>query len=200
MQQERIWVAGFGHQRISSKSESAIAEHGKGFITKITDAAINRVQLIQVPGISYEAARMVQKWHQELLRISRDKNQCNETAIVLSADFSRSETVFGTETSIEFRSPPFGMRKWLLHNHTRNNSFSFNDVREFLGDDRLFAITIVKNNGHTEILTKQETYNRIEMEILLKRKLRKIKVKNDYEYDKAIVKFIEEAKKEGALS
>ena len=78
-------MAGAG-RRLSNR----LIERGTGPITQITEEAIEKVPVIEIPGATDNENQELQKWHKKLLRLSRDKNNNNETAIVLSSDFQRN--------------------------------------------------------------------------------------------------------------
>lgn len=79
----------------------------------------------------------------------------------------------------------------ILHNHPRNSSCSFNDLVEFIGNNSIKTLTIVKNNGSVEVLTKLKEYNNLNLLIDLDRlKNKTIKLEVDSEYRKVINKFL----------
>lgn len=133
---------------------------------------------------------MLRDLHRELLREARDKNENKEVAYVLSNDFQRRQTVYGSGSEIEFSYAPFGKNQFLLHNHPRNHNFSMTDIVTFLREDNLSVMTIVKNNGDVELLTKGENYDKVKTAQELDRRRKKIKQKTDSNYDKMIIRFL----------
>ncbi len=75
----------------------------------------------------------------------------------------------------------------ILHNHPRNRSFSLKDLNMFISVSEIKTLTIVKNNGSVEIITKTGNFNSIKAKILLTRNYkRNTKVYSDSEYDKTV--------------
>ena len=50
-----------------------------------------------------------------------------------------------------------------MHNHPRNSSYSFSDIIEFIRNDSIKTMTIVKNSGGVEVLTKTGSFNKLEL-------------------------------------
>ena len=78
-----------------------------------------------------------------------------------------------------------------MHNHPRNSSYSDTDIAFLLGSDNIKSLSIVKNNGFVEILTKTSKFNKDALITDFKRQYKKIvKTGSDAEIDKAVRKFI----------
>lgn len=172
-------------------------------ITTITDATINKIKRVEINGLSSEQCDAIQENHKKLLSISRDENECNEVAFILSGDFKDSGTpYFGNNDEIGFPLSAFDNKQdvFVMHNHPRNKSFSYNDVIEFLKNDRIKYVSIVKNNGQIEVLTKTESYDKIPLSKKLYRIINdKVKHKLDSEYENAIRSFLTKANKDGVI-
>ena len=70
-----------------------------------------------------------------------------------------------------------------MHNHPRNSSYSVTDLIFFKENSNVKTLTIVKNNGRAEILTKNENYDSERFKLEYDRLYRKI-VKNDTDEEK----------------
>ena len=82
-----------------------------------------------------------------------------------------------------------------MHNHPRNSSYSMNDMALFLGNDDLKTLTIVKNNGSIEVLTKTSLYDKSTALTAYKRQFKKyVKSNADKEIDNAINHFLSSGK------
>lgn len=87
-----------------------------------------------------------------------------------------------------------------MHNHPRNSSYSLNDIIEFVGNDSIKALTIVKNNGNVETLTKLKKYDKLSLLRELQRlEKNSIKTGSDNEYRKIINKFLSKYQEGGLL-
>ena len=135
------------------------AERGKGPITKITDSVINDFPAVKVDWFTEDQNKQFRSLHKELLQTSRDKNNCFETAFIVSGDLSQKTIVFGDETTISI--PP--LSTGFLHNHPRNSSFSIEDIAA-VTIPGYQGITIAKNNGGLEILTKSPNCDNIRLQ------------------------------------
>lgn len=186
------------------KEQSVLKEDASKIpITTITDASINRIKRIKIDGLSAEQCDAIQENHKKLLSISRDENDCNEVAFILSGDFKDYGTPYmGSNDKIEFPLSAFDNKQdvFVMHNHPRNKSFSSTDVFEFLKNDRIKYVSIVKNNGQIEVLTKLESCDKISSVKSLRRIIKdKVKHDLDGEYDNAVKAFLTKAEKDGVI-
>lgn len=167
------------------------AERGKGPITKITDSVINDFPAVKVDWFTEDQNKQFRSLHKELLQTSRDKNNCFETAFIVSGDLSRKTIVFGDETTISIPPLSTGLNSWILHNHPRNSSFSIEDIAA-VTIPGYQGITIAKNNGGLEILTKSPNCDNIRLQNDVRRFLiRKPNKISDSDAQKMISKWVE---------
>lgn len=167
------------------------AERGKGPITKITDSVINDFPAVKVDWFTEDQNKQFRSLHKELLQTSRDKNNCFETAFIVSGDLSRKTIVFGDETTIPIPPLSTGLNSWILHNHPRNSSFSIEDIAA-VTIPGYQGITIAKNNGGLEILTKSPNCDNIRLQNDVRRFLiRKPNKISDSDAQKMISKWVE---------
>lgn len=167
------------------------AERGKGPITKITDSVINDFPAVKVDWFTEDQNKQFRSLHKELLQTSRDKNNCFETAFIVSGDLSRKTIVFVDETTISIPPLSTGLNSWILHNHPRNSSFSIEDIAA-VTIPGYQGITIAKNNGGLEILTKSPNCDNIRLQNDVRRFLiRKPNKISDSDAQKMISKWVE---------
>lgn len=167
-----------------------IREQGKKPITKITDQTINCVPKVSIPQYSEEELLFIQEQHKELLRVAKNENNSNEVAFVLKNNFKSKDVILGSETGVEFGTLS-GRDLFVMHNHPRNSSFSFDDLVEFIGNKSIKSLSIVKNNVGVEVLTKNKDYNILNLLTELSRlEKRNVKTGSNAEYRKIIDKFI----------
>lgn len=159
-------------------------------ITPITEKSIEKVPLINISGYNDEYCEYVQRKHKELLEYSRDNNAGNEVAFIVDKDMVEREPIIGDDEKISF-GELYGRDLFIMHNHPRNNSYSIDDIVEFLGGSNVKSLSIVKNNGKVEVLTKLMEYDRMTTIKELDRMIRKnIKTGSDSEYRAIVNKFL----------
>ena len=182
-----------------TQNDDIISEKRQGKVTEITDEAINRVPYADIYGLSDEDNKFIQDQHKELLRYAKDNNNNNEVAFVFRSDFSEKTIFKGSvdELNLNTKTLNKGSGLFVMHNHPKNSSYSLKDIAFLLDNDDVTTLSIVKNNGAIETLTKTATYNKQDAKIRLSRLLKQyVKNYTDNECDKAITKFIEKSKEE----
>lgn len=174
-----------------SLKSGIIKEDNKTTITKITDVAIQRVPKVEISGYSNAQNEFIQQQHRELLEFARDKNESKEVAFVFDSNLSNRKEYIGTDDRLDFGNGLYGKDLFVMHNHPRNSSYSFNDIVEFVGNGSVKTITVVKNSGVVETLTKIGDYDAISLLRELDRfKKNNIKMGLDSEFRKIIDKFL----------
>ena len=184
------------HIANSSKGD-ILKEESKKSITPITDKAIERVPKVDIDGYSEEQRVEIQKQHKELLKFSKEHNQNKEVAFVFREDLTDKTPLLGADDHLDFGTSLSGKGNnlMILHNHPRNSSFSDVDISLFKNLKSLKTLTIVKNNGDVEFITKGDNFND-EVFKLEYNRLKKKMVKNntDAEYDKFISNLLNKTK------
>lgn len=199
-QRERVTVDGLGaigNKPIDKSGESGIIrEKATRPITAITDQSIKSVPVVEVPGYSYEESMIIQQQHKELLDFSRGNNNNGECSFTFREGFSDRKRFIGTDDSVDFGSDGLnGSNIFVMHNHPRNSSYSDRDVRFLLDNENIRALSIVKNNGHVEVLVKNQDFSIKKAKTELGRFFKKYVINNtDEEIDKAINAFIKSGK------
>lgn len=180
----------------SSKGDT-IKESSKKPNTPITDNAINRVPKVNIDGYTEEQCIEIQKQHKELLKFSKEHNENIEVAFAFREGLTDKIPLFGDDDHLNFGTSLSGKgdNLTILHNHPRNSSFSDIDIFLFKNLKSLKTLTIVKNNGDVEFITKGDNFND-ELFKLEYNRLRKKIIKNntDAEYDKFINKLLSKTK------
>jgi len=174
-----------------------IKENSKKAITPITDEAIEQVPNVSIPGYSSEQCEFIQQQHKELLKHARKNNENKEVAFVFRNDLSDKDVYLGSDDRIEFGTGLVGKGNGLviLHNHPRNSSFSDRDIRLLLEHDTVKTLSIVKNSGGIEVLTKTEKFSLDKAKIVLRRSYKKfVKNNTNAEIDKALADFLKKYK------
>lgn len=180
-----------------SGDSGIIKEENKKPITPITDKAIERVPKVDIDGYSEEQRVEIQKQHKKILKFSKEQNDNKEVAFAFREDLTDKQIFLGSDDKLDFGTTLGGMGRDLtvLHNHPRNSSFSDVDISLFKNLKSLKTLTIVKNNGDVEFITKGDNFND-EVFKLEYNRLKKKMVKNntDAEYDKFISKLLNKTK------
>lgn len=168
-------------------------------ITKITDSTINKIPNVQSVIYSKDETNIINSQHKKLLKLSM-QNGNSEVAFLLNNKLEKIGEFIGNETEVDLGNSVYGKGKnlFVMHNHPRNSGFSLSDIQTFLSVDNIKTISIVKNNGGVELITKGKTYSKKDSYIELKRNIKKY-VKDqtdDLQYSKAIEKFLAKTQKE----
>lgn len=164
-------------------------------ITEITDKAIESVPKVNISGYTDEQCAMIQKQHKELLEYSREHNDNKEVAFVFDGSLESRKEFMGSDDKIDFGRGLYGSNITVLHNHPRNSSYSVTDIIFFGDNSNVKTLTIVKNNGKVEYLTKNEKFDSAVFKLEYDRLYRKI-VKNgtDSEKDKFVKNLLNKSK------
>lgn len=186
----------------NSGNGGIIKEQNGKPITKITDKAIDRVPKVDISGYTDEQCKYIQQQHRELLKFARDKNDSNEAAFVFRKDLSDKTSYIGTDDSIDLGGTLFGKGDniFVMHNHPRNSSYSATDMVFFLSNESIKHLSIVKNNGAVEVLTKSEKFDAVVLKRDFERIIKKtVKTEIKKEYSTAVQKLLEKHSQEGGM-
>ena len=189
------WREIAGESVDKSGGSGIIEENSKKAITPISDKAIERVPGVKIHGYTDEQCIFIQSQHKELLKYSRDNNENKEVAFVFDSDLNNRKEFTGSDDKIEFGNSLYGKDLLVMHNHPRNSSFSKLDIQFFKDCENLKTLTIVKNNGSIEYITKSDSYEYDKFKLEYNRLKSKI-VRNgtDNEYDKFIMSLLHKTK------
>ena len=192
---DRTQVYGYDRSKSSrtvwAERKAAISEKSSKPITPITDKSIEKVPNVTIRGYSAAQCDTIRSEHRELLKYSRDNNNGNEVAFVLKNGLTDRKIFTGTDDSLNFGSSLFGSDLFVMHNHPRNSSYSDTDIAFFLSNDTVKSLSIVKNNGKVEVLTKSEKYDKMQLMNSFKRCYKKhVKTYSDSEINKAVSAFL----------
>lgn len=198
------WAKKHGlNQKLTNNGKSSIInEQSKKNITVITDSSISKVPKVEINGYTSEQNAFIQEQHKELLRYAKDNNNSNEVAFVFRQDLTDRAIVKGTDKKLDITKALRGKGEGLfvMHNHPRNSSLSYDDVLEFFVSDEISTISIVKNNGLVEAATKLPNFDKKKAATTVARAVQKyVKTGTDAEYEKAVKNALIKLQKEEAL-
>ena len=187
------------HIANSSKGD-ILKEESKKSITPITDKAIERVPKVDIDGYSEEQRVEIQKQHKGLLKFSKEQNDNKEVAFVFRDGLVDYKPFTGSDEKIDFGTylETNGKNLTILHNHPRNSSYSMNDLDVF-ANKNVRTITIVKNNGTVEYLTKTDDFDNNRFALECNRLYKKIVVKETDEEKDRFVKTLLNKSKAGVI-
>lgn len=185
--------------RLTVRSQSATGGVSGGAsktpITPITETVINSVKKVNIDGFTESQNAYIQDQHKELLRYARDNNGSNEVAFVYRRGLTDRTIFKGSDDVIDFGNGLDGKGDglFIMHNHPRNSSFSNIDLKFIVSENDVNALTIVKNNGDIEVLSKSNGYNAEMSRIYLIRAYKKyvFDETNDGQINRAIRYFLD---------
>lgn len=182
--------------RIDKSGKSGIInEKSKKPITKITDKAIENVPKVKIDGYTDEQCDLIQQQHKELLKYSRDNNDGKEVAFVMDNSISSRKEFFGSDDKLDFGSELYGKDLLVMHNHPRNSSYSITDLIFFRNSTNVKTLTIVKNSGNVEFITKTSEFNGDKYKLEYDRLYKKIVLTGtESEKDKFVRTFLRKTK------
>ena len=129
----------------------------------ITDVALNKIPLVQVPEFTQVECEAIAAEHRMLLRVAKEKNHSNEVLSVVSFKQVRRTIVLGDEFSVDLRKSPeaYGIfasaepqEILLLHNHPSTSNFSLMDIVTLLRYAQVKMMSVVTNQGDVRVLCK----------------------------------------------
>lgn len=152
---EELSTAMIRSGKFVNESGNNLEAHRPGDKVFITEQAIEKVKQIDIEG--YESlSNKIKEVHQGILRVSKEKNNSNEVAKVISTDGKESDYILGgqSEVNIEANADVY---HWLrnskpsslviCHNHPGLSYFSEQDLFVFIKYDSVGVMTIVTNTG-----------------------------------------------------
>lgn len=183
----------------SGASSGIIKENIQKPITPITDNAISKVPKVSVDGFTDEQNLFIQNQHKDLLKYARDNNDNKEVAFVFRKDLTEKTAFVGSDDVVDFGNGLDGKGDglFIMHNHPQNSGYSNTDIVTFIRNDNIKHLSIVKNNGEVEIISKSNHFNKERMITEFKRQYKKyVKTGSDAEIDKAVNKLLEKSKED----
>jgi len=174
----------------------------------ITDVAVDKVSKVDIPILYDEQNKRIFENHKELLRISKNKNDSNEVALLFDLNSDETTVKLGDEHEVNIFLNPNAVSMadhsdlnslFLAHNHPSTQDFSYSDLGVFLMNDSIGGISVVSNMGDVHILFKSESYD-FDRAYEYISSIRAKYSDYDAEVDKAIVKeFLKNSKKIGVM-
>ena len=179
----------------SGGSGIIIKERSKKPITEITDKAIESVPKIKIDGYTDEQCELIQQHHKELLKYSRDNNDNKEVAFVMDSSMSSRKEFIGSDDKLDFGSELYGKDLFVMHNHPRNSSYSITDLIFFRNSTNVKTLTIIKNSGGVEFITKTSEFDGNKYKLEYDRLYKKIVLTGtESEKDKFVRTFLRKTK------
>ena len=179
----------------SGGSGIIIKEQSKKPITEITDKAIESVPKIKIDGYTDEQCELIQQHHKELLKYSRDNNDSKEVAFVMDSSMSSRKEFVGSDDKLDFGSELYGKDLFVMHNHPRNSSYSITDLIFFRNSTNVKTLTIIKNSGGVEFITKTSEFDGNKYKLEYDRLYKKIVLTGtESEKDKFVRTFLRKTK------
>lgn len=179
----------------SGGSGIIIKEQSKEPITEITDKAIESVPKIKIDGYTDEQCELIQQHHKELLKYSRDNNDSKEVAFVMDSSMSSRKEFVGSDDKLDFGSELYGKDLFVMHNHPRNSSYSITDLIFFRNNTNVKTLTIIKNSGGVEFITKTSEFDGNKYKLEYDRLYKKIVLTGtESEKDKFVRTFLRKTK------
>ncbi|EGQ3459773.1 head protein [Staphylococcus pseudintermedius] len=135
----------------------------------ITQQAIDKVRLVNIPGHTDEENKYIQNQHKELLKKAMIENDSNEFAFVSKGkDDKKPAEARGTQYGVDFGagteasyllSNERRQSLIMMHNHPGSSIFSLQDIMFFNRNDSIKTMTIVTNLGQVKYITKLKKYD-----------------------------------------
>ena len=171
----------------------------------ITDIAIDKVPLVEVPGLTRDECEMIACEHKHLLRTAKESNNSDEVLFVLTLDGMRKAVIMGDEHSVNIKNSPeacgiimSAQRKnvALLHNHPSTNRFSLIDISILIRYEQISTLSVVTNQGAVYILHKTSCFDYNKTVKLLKQRYDQYNTEA-ITHDAAVKMFLQECGKGG---
>lgn len=186
---------------IKGADSGKIKEQSSGKMTPITDNAIKNVKKVEISGFNDMQNDYIHNQHKELLKYARDNNGSKEVAFVFRKDLSDKTIFKGDNDAVDFGNALIGKGDGLfvMHNHPNNSSFSSADVAQLIAENNISNISVVKNNGNIEVITKTDIYDQRKAVIEWNRAIKNITEGTDSEYKKAMEQLLKKLEKGGYI-
>ena len=154
--------------RDGKQLEERLNQKNRGKKVFITEQAVDKVQLIEIPELSDEVNRYIWKTHKELLQFARTENASNEVACLIDLkELKKLPFVKGDRHAVDILADTDSYH-WIssaedrslmiCHNHPGLTFFSKNDLSMFMSRS-VKTMSIVNNQGKTLYITKTEKFD-----------------------------------------
>lgn len=178
-----------------SGGSGIIKESAKKPITPISDKTIEKVPEVKISGYTEKQCTFIQNQHKELLKYSRDNNENKEVAFVFDGSLTDRKEFKGSDDRLDFGSSLYGKDLFVMHNHPRNSSYSITDLIFFRNSTNVKTLTIIKNSGNVEYITKTLEFDCDKFKLEYDRLYKKIVITgSDTEKDKFVRTFLNKTK------
>lgn len=178
-----------------SGGSGIIKESTQKPITPISDKTIEKVPEVKISGYTEKQCTFIQNQHKELLKYSRDNNENKEVAFVFDGSLTDRKEFKGSDDRLDFGSSLYGKDLFVMHNHPRNSSYSITDLIFFRNSTNVKTLTIIKNSGNVEYITKTLEFDCDKFKLEYDRLYKKIVLTgSDAEKDKFVRTFLNKTK------
>lgn len=177
------------------------AEGGKYKPQPVSDSGINAVQRVKLKTYNSISEDDLQEMHRDLLRYSRDNNNSQEVSFAYTKSFSNSnyKIALGDIDSVSVDVGGLGDRVFVMHNHPASSAYSLTDVDFFSNSSVVGGLSIVKHNGHIEVIEKTAAFDSERFGVLARRAYKNVDLNNQTMLNKATYKLLTDARREGLI-
>lgn len=134
----------------------------------ITDMAISKVPLANVPGLTIKQNKVLQQLHKETLTTALRENHSDEVGLLCNLHTGKKAVVLGNAHSVDIEADinakilqrnSYAGEIVVTHNHPATSNFSLADIYYFLANDFYGLMSVVTNQGEVYILKKTDKYD-----------------------------------------
>ena len=171
---------------------SDLEQNKRDHKVEIIDIAISKVPFVKYRSIPESHYGVLQELAKEVLRVSRDENDCNEVAITYDLDSPELAVkggkfiavVKGTEHSVDPLADTDANHIYvsarecvvvITHNHPGLSKISLEDAFYLLIHEAIKMIVAVTNRGSISYLVKTDSYDHLESRKLLREAIKRDK-------------------------
>ena len=150
-------------------NSDTLSARKKGEKVFITSQTADKLRVMNSKTLSEDMNQKVLETHKEILRVSKDENNSNEVAIIISKNGIQTNPILGNYNSLELEASAEAHHMLLTspknsliicHNHPGGSYYSLNDLGKFIQYDSVGGITIVTNLGNEYYLYKTDSFDK----------------------------------------
>ena len=167
------------NERLLKEAYEKLQQNKHGKKIDIAEIAIKKIPLVAYPGFSTEQNLKIHETAENVLKLSKEKNNGNEVCAVINMNSADMETayVLGDPDSTNVRSDPDASMILSdassvvvnIHNHPRGTIFSIYDTLFALYEERVELMVLLSNQGNLSWLRKNKTFDRQKAYDILKK-------------------------------
>ena len=185
-------------------NELVTEPQGRGRKTNITQKTIDNLGVVNFPGFTSRENALLQQRYRELLAYSKDYNDSNEVAFILSSDLKSKLIEKGNAQEVVFSKAAKNKmltekNVCILHNHPKGYGFSFDDLHVFEEYPNVKVISLITNSGRVEVLRKTDKYDILEVSKSTYRALEKFEANSGVNKHEAMEAILNNLVKDGLI-